>query len=707
MAGISIPIGGNTSGLKQALAEVTSAVRDLAAAMRADFAKVNSSTSAVAAGTRSIGQAGKEAAGGIKGMVASASSAGAHIANIVAGAQAMKTVFNAVRATSLGASLATALSTAGGLRAMMAGVGARIREIVSSPGFRKIALGALAATVAIGGTVVAIKAVRASFSLLSAAAAATFRGIVSAAKSAGAAVKGAFSGMGKIFSGGGGGGIAGMLGPLAGAAGALGLGALIGKAISKGAEMEMMETNFGVMTGSSEKARKMLAELRKESVASPLGMGDFAKSAQTLMQFGVSAQKVVGYTKQLSEISMGDPERFQSLSLAFAQIQSAGRLMGQDLLQLVNAGFNPLQQISGKTGESMVALKERMEEGKISFNEIEAAFTAATSKGGRFYQMNITASATFAGAIARIKDSWEQLLISFGTPIMNALKPFLQQGSAMMDAMQVKAGEVGKAIGDALMIAFVAVKSGNLWGLVEAGGKVAFQAAADTLMRGLRGVVAFLATAVPPILAGAMAKIQDPSFWDGLLNIFRSIGTTLAAEIKSALPLADMNEIAMMRRKGALQGEKGRLQMSNAGGAIDMGMLAARALAAGGAAAKIAAGGAITKELQDALKELAEYTSRFKAETEKLKLNSAVPTINAGTDVKAGVGGTVDAIKGAVNAITIASSMSRIGLGGGGAMVFQPMVAAQQKNNQLVTQTNTLLKTIASQLNGSGGATYA
>ena len=88
----------------------------------------------------------------------------------------------------------------------------------------------------------------------------------------------------------------------------------------------------------------------------------------------------------LGDVSQGNKERFDSLTLAFAQVGSAGKLSGQDLLQFVNAGFNPLNEISKMTGESMAELKERMSAGGVSAEEVAEAFKHATSEGGQFYQ---------------------------------------------------------------------------------------------------------------------------------------------------------------------------------------------------------------------------------------------------------------------------------------------------------------------------------
>lgn len=84
---------------------------------------------------------------------------------------------------------------------------------------------------------------------------------------------------------------------------------------------------------------------------------------------------------------MGDSQKFGSLTLAFSQMSAAGRLMGQDLNQMINAGFNPLQVISEKTGKSIAQLKKEMESGAISSQMVADAFSSATAEGGKFHGM--------------------------------------------------------------------------------------------------------------------------------------------------------------------------------------------------------------------------------------------------------------------------------------------------------------------------------
>ena len=214
----------------------------------------------------------------------------------------------------------------------------------------------------------------------------------------------------------------GGLGKAIGAIGAgAGVGALVKNSVSLAAEAETAGVQFEVLTGSVEKAQKILREMRKLDQESPLAFTDFQQAAKTMMGFGISAEDVTERMKQLSAISMGNADRMQSLTLAFAQTSAAGRLMGQEVLQFVNAGFNPLQQISKMTGESMAELKKRMEDGGVSVQEVGKALDYATGKGGLFYGMNEKIAQTTAGQLAKLQGDFKLLGIEIGKGLLPAL----------------------------------------------------------------------------------------------------------------------------------------------------------------------------------------------------------------------------------------------------------------------------------------------
>lgn len=181
----------------------------------------------------------------------------------------------------------------------------------------------------------------------------------------------------------------------------------------KFAEFEATNKSFEVLTGNKAVGKNLAADLQSLQQQTVLGPEVF-KNAQTMLGFGIQADRIIPTLKMLGDVSMGDAEKLQSLTLAFSQVQAAGKLTGQDLLQFINAGFNPLNEIARTTGKSMGSLKKEMESGKISFDMVQRAFETATSKGGRYNEMMNQIATTRKGQMAQLEGQMEANLIAIG-----------------------------------------------------------------------------------------------------------------------------------------------------------------------------------------------------------------------------------------------------------------------------------------------------
>ncbi|WP_192825326.1 tape measure protein [Rufibacter sp. LB8] len=170
-------------------------------------------------------------------------------------------------------------------------------------------------------------------------------------------------------------GLGGLMGGAMALAGVAGLGGMV----IMGMEKQMTDKRFEVMAGK-EQGGQLSRNLTQFAESTMYGKEVFG-AAQTMLSFGVSAKAVMPSVEKLGDIAGGNKDRLQSLALAFSQTAATGRLMGQDLLQFVNAGFNPLQEISKRTGKSMGDLKKEMEAGKISFLDVANSIDTATGKG--------------------------------------------------------------------------------------------------------------------------------------------------------------------------------------------------------------------------------------------------------------------------------------------------------------------------------------
>lgn len=183
------------------------------------------------------------------------------------------------------------------------------------------------------------------------------------------------------------------------------LGKVVKSGIDYNASMESYLTNFKVMLGNEELAAEKLSELRKMAASTPFALSDLTEGTQTLLQFGIAADDTTGVLKQLGDISLGNADKLQTLVRAYGKMSSAKKVTLENVNMMIDAGFNPLNQICDATGESMSDLYKRISDGKVSFSELQAAVSAATSEGGQFYNGMLEASQTFSGRMSTLKDN--------------------------------------------------------------------------------------------------------------------------------------------------------------------------------------------------------------------------------------------------------------------------------------------------------------
>lgn len=185
------------------------------------------------------------------------------------------------------------------------------------------------------------------------------------------------------------------------------------RVISIRSEMESLHVSFKTLAGE-QMGNELFEQLKDYELRTPMVMQDLAQGAQTMLAFNIPVQEVMEHLQAIGDISMGDSEKFKSLTLAFSQMSATGKLMGQDLLQMINAGFNPLQVISQKTGKSIGELKGEMEKGAISTKMVQEAFHAAASEGGQFNGMLEQQSKTMKGALSNLEGAWQYMLNDIG-----------------------------------------------------------------------------------------------------------------------------------------------------------------------------------------------------------------------------------------------------------------------------------------------------
>lgn len=176
-------------------------------------------------------------------------------------------------------------------------------------------------------------------------------------------------------------------------------------AVWQASKMQELRIELDVLTWSAKDWMKLFGDIQKEASKTPFESEDLVKTASTMLQFGVAQEDVMKDMRMLGDISGGNADKLWSLGLVYWQVQSAWKLMWQDLLQMINLWFNPLKAMSDQTGESMWSLREKMEDWQISFEMVKETMMQATSEWWLFFWMMDKKSQTFGGVMSTFKDN--------------------------------------------------------------------------------------------------------------------------------------------------------------------------------------------------------------------------------------------------------------------------------------------------------------
>jgi len=334
------------------------------------------------------------------------------------------------------------------------------------------------------------------------------------------------------------GGLSVLTGAIGSVTAALGAGAVAG--VKYNASIETYQTSFEVMTGSAEKAAEVIDRLKKVGAETPFELSDLADTTQLLMNYGLTADEAMDKMMMLGDISQGSADKMSRIAMAYGQMSSAGKVQLEDVKQMIEAGFNPLQEISESTGESMSSLYDRISKGTISVDEITASMERATSEGGKYYQSMEKQSQTFDGMISTLKDNAQQLLGDVVQPISDSMVSTLLP--AAIDSINQMANAFQTQGVDGLIQAGSQVLVNLLTGIAQASPNMI-----TTAVQVIQAFITSLNTNLPQMLsAGGQILITLaqgiisllPSLGQLALNIILNMANAISANAPQMIPKA-------------------------------------------------------------------------------------------------------------------------------------------------------------------------
>lgn len=199
--------------------------------------------------------------------------------------------------------------------------------------------------------------------------------------------------------------------------------------IGSNAEMEQYTTSLEVMLGSASKASAMIEKMRDFAAKTPLTLENVISGGSLLMSYGVDESNLIDTMTKLGDLASGNAEKMDRITLAYGQMLAKGKVTGEELRQMAEAGV-PLQtalaESIGVTGEEF---SKMVSKGEVGIDALNKAITELTTGNGKFAGMMEKQSQTMRGMLSTMQDNISEFFRKMGEGAFGEVKPALQDVS--------------------------------------------------------------------------------------------------------------------------------------------------------------------------------------------------------------------------------------------------------------------------------------
>lgn len=202
--------------------------------------------------------------------------------------------------------------------------------------------------------------------------------------------------------------------------------------IGSNAEMEQYTTSLEVMLGSASKASAMIEKMRDFAAKTPLTLENVISGGSLLMSYGVDESNLINTMTKLGDLARGNAEKMDRITLAYGQMLAKGKVTGEELMQMAEAGV-PLQtalaESIGVTGEEF---SKMVSAGKVGIDDLNKAITGLTTGNGKFAGMMEKQSQAMQGMLSTLLDNLSEFMRKMGEGAFGEAKSALQEASDLL-----------------------------------------------------------------------------------------------------------------------------------------------------------------------------------------------------------------------------------------------------------------------------------
>jgi tape measure domain-containing protein len=266
------------------------------------------------------------------------------------------------------------------------------------------------------------------------------------------------------------------------------------------ADMETTSTAFETILKSGDATKALMTELNQFAESTPFQFPEIAEAAKKLLAFGSNADSVTGELRMLGDIAAGVGVPLGDIAEIYGKARVQGRLFAEDINQLTGRGINVNKELAKQFGVQESEIRKLVEQGKVGFPQLEAAFRSMTTGSGDFAGGMEKQSQTFNGLMSTLIDNVSAVARAIGEELLPFFKDLATVGI-----------EVAKGIGEFVANNKEAVATVGKFVLI-AGGIAGLLAGIGTAAMATSIAIAGMTSAVTAlsIAAGALSVVFSP-----------------------------------------------------------------------------------------------------------------------------------------------------------------------------------------------------
>lgn len=208
--------------------------------------------------------------------------------------------------------------------------------------------------------------------------------------------------------------------------------------LSGASKLEQLNISFEVFLGSAEKAKQVVADLRKFADLTPFETEPVNQAGRALLAFGFSAEELIPTLTKVGDVAAGTGKDFNELALIYGKARAEGIIQNDTLNQLAEAGIPVYQELAKVLGVAENRIRKLAENGEISFRDLERVFTNLTSEGGRFAGLMERQSKSLDGLFSTLASAIQGKVTNAITGLFPLIKSVTQ---AFIDFLNVPLSE--------------------------------------------------------------------------------------------------------------------------------------------------------------------------------------------------------------------------------------------------------------------------